>query len=474
VATLAFGWLVLGTTGRAVATPVNAPATGGNTTTAALVAANNRFALDLLHEMNPSARDNVFFSPYSISTALAMTWAGAKGETAAQMAQVLHLADLPAAEVGPGFGMLQQMLAQMQNQDKLLATVNNASWRQELARRQTEQGLKLSVVNSLWPNVNPEYPFLARYLRQVETDFDSAVYPVDYQNQAAAARLKVNAWVAEKTQDKIKDILGPEDVTPATRLLLVNAIYFKGAWTSPFDSKDTEDAPYYLSDGSKQNVAMMEQYGKAGYANITDGPVPCQVLELPYWSLREFLPLGDGATLSLVVVLPRKPGDLGALEKALTVEQLAGWMHTRAWKTVHIYLPKFKITEKYSMREMLQALGIKNAFIDPGMAQLNPNRADFSGMDGVRGLFISKVIHQAYVEVDEKGTEAAATTVVEMGMTGIMKNPPPPPVFRADHPFLFLIRENATGSILFMGQFAAPEASKPAGMEQTAARAPGK
>jgi len=323
-----------------------------------------------------------------------------------------------------------------------------------LADAQTASGAQLSVANSLWPDQNPEHPFLPGYIASVEKDFAAGLFPVDYQNHAEEARLKINQWVEDKTQDKIKDLLHPGDVSPITRLALVNAIYFKGQWATPFEDRLTKDAPFQLIAGGSKPVKLMNnmfQAYEARYADITSGPVPFQLLSLNYFSREPGRAggFGFGPGLSMLVVLPRNAGDLGALEKTITAEKLATWVAAMKPAKVEVFLPKFKLDDRYAeLPKQLNELGVVNAFM--------PSTADFSGMNGARDLYISKVIHQTFVSVDEKGTEAAAATAVMMAGGGMPRAEAPPPVFRADHPFLFFIRENATGSILFMGRLANP------------------
>lgn len=400
-----------------------------------LVQANNRFVIDIFQKISPKATENIFLSPYSMSSALAMTWAGARGETADQMAKALHLSELPAGEVTRDFTLLNKALTDAQ----------------------TASGAQLSVANSLWPDLNPEHPFLPGYIASVEKDFAAGLFPVDYQNHSEEARLKINQWVEDSTQAKIKNLVHRGDVTFLTRLALVNAIYFKGQWATAFDEQMTADEPFHAADGSSKRVKLMNhtfQSREARYADITNGPVPLQLLSLNYLSDAEARTGGPG--LSMLVVLPRNAGDLAALEKAMTAGQLVALAGEMKPALVHVFLPKFRLDARYDqLPDQLKELGVVNAFIPPPVA----DSADFSGMNGVRSLYISKVIHQTFVSVDEKGTEAAAATAVLFLEAG---GPPraeaPPPVFRADHPFLFFIRENATGTILFMGRLVDPSA----------------
>lgn len=396
----------------------------------ALVTANNRFALDLFQQFNPPSDVNAFFSPYSISTALAMTWAGAQGDTAAQMAKVLHFSELSGNTVLPSFTALQSAVV----------------------RAQTLSGAQLALANSLWPEQNPESPLRPEYLNLVQSSFASAITPVDFINHASDAAQQINAWVEDKTNGKIKDVIHTEDVDALTRLVLVNAIYFKGQWATAFQPNRDANSVFHTADGGAIPAVLMNLTLRTRYADITDGPVPCQVVALAYSSAdREAgspVPLG----ISFVAILPRAEGDLGALEKALTPEMLTGWLADMSNTTVQVILPKFKLEDRYQLADNLHAMGMADAFTG--------GKADFSGMDGTHNLYIAKVIHQTFLDVDENGTEAAAATAVIMafGGAGGSRGAGPPPIFRADHPFLFMIRDDTTGSILFLGQLTHPAA----------------
>lgn len=372
-----------------------------------LAAGNTAFAVDLYHQLR-SIEGNLFFSPYSISTALAMTYAGARGNTEAQMARVLHfdLDHLTQEALHSAFAALEEHMAQIQGKGDVA----------------------LHVANSLWPQAG--YAFLAAFIDLCRRCYGVTITSVDYAADTEGARQQINAWVEEKTRDKIKELLKPPHVTPWTTLILVNAIYFKGNWAKQFDKKETDDGAFYLATGDPVSVPMMSQKARFGYQETED----LQVLELPY----------AGGDLSMLVLLPQARDGLPALETALTAENLALWTQYLERVTVQVALPRFKLSGEFDLGETLQAMGMVDAF----------GAADFSGMTGQRDLFISEVVHKAFVEVNEEGTEAAAATAV------LMKRsiPPPTPVFRADHPFLFLIRENNTGSVLFLGRVADPSA----------------
>jgi serpin B len=374
-----------------------------------VVAENTGFAVDLYAKLR--AQDgNLFFSPYSISTALAMTYAGARGQTADQMARTLRF-DLPPDELHPAFAALADGLNAVQSQGQV----------------------KLAIANSLWPQEG--YIFRPDFLDLCQKDYGTSINPVDYAGDPEHARRIINRWVEKKTNDKIVDLLQPGVLDPSNRLVLVNAIYFKGNWVNRFDPGLTADQPFYTAPDKTVTAPLMHQTDEFGYAEFPG----LQVLSLPY----------RGGDVSMVVLLPRQRDGIGGLETQLTPENLATWTANPVGQKVHVSLPKFKTTAEFSLGDTLAAMGMSDAF--------DPDKADFSGMDGTNDLYISKVIHQAYVDVDEQGTEAAAATAVVMtlGMAMSMQEPPIP-TFRADHPFLFLIRDNRTGSILFLGRIMDP------------------
>ncbi len=372
---------------------------------ATVVRGNTHFALDLYRQL-AGARGNVFFSPYSVSTALAMTYAGARASTAAQMAQTLHFA-LDQERLHPAFAALEA----------------------QLEAAQESGAVRLKVANALWPQV--DYPFLPDFLALTKAQYGAPIFAVDY-TRAEAARQRINTWVEEKTENKIVDLI-PEGVLDAlTRLVLVNAIYFKGNWAAQFDEGRTDEAPFWVTADDSVPVPTMTQQATFGYAATPE----LQILELPY----------VGESLSMIVLLPREVDGLAAVEGALTRENLAAWTGRLGKQEVQVFLPRFKLRSKFELCGALQALGMIDAFGD---------EANFSGMDGrERWLYIWAILHQAFVDVNEEGTEAAAATAVVMRTRSL---PPPPPIFRADHPFLFFIRENGTGSILFFGRMVQPE-----------------
>ena len=386
-----------------------------------IVEGNNKFALELFAKLQ-STKGNLFFSPYSISTAMAMAHAGARNETESQMAGVLHF---PVSEN-----------RRTDSTSNFLLDRQQFAWSfgniiKDLNKRGQKGGYTLTVANALWGQ--KDYGFLKEFLKLIETNYDGRLNEVDFVRATEATRKTINAWVEKKTNDKIKNLISEGVLDSMTRLVLTNAIYFKGNWAKQFKENRTKDSPFTLADGQKIDVAMMYQKAEFGYME-TD---TFQALELPYVDEE----------LSMVILLPKKYDALDEFEKTLTPDNLTQWLAKIFKCEVVVFVPKFKLTSQFSLASVLKSMGMTNAF---------SSDADFSGINGKRDLFISAVIHKAFVEVNEEGTEAAAATGVVMRLTSI--GPAPIPVFRADHPFLFLIRDNLSGSILFIGRVANPKA----------------
>jgi serpin B len=382
---------------------------------------NNCFAVRLYQKLQ-GGRENLFFSPYSISTALAMTYAGAQGQTREQMARALCFPTSADALHKPGAGgppLSPEQFAQAFG--RIVKDLNARGGRKKY---------ELRVANALWGQKG--YEFLPGFVQLVEKEYGGKLETVDFAAATEQARRTINAWVEKQTNDKIKDLISPGLLDAMTRLVLTNAIYFKGNWARQFEKKETHDAPFTLLDGSTVQVPMMNQQGEFGYAQVES----LQVLEMPY----------VGEELSMVVLLPQEPAGIGALEKSLTAENLAQWLGALRKREVIVALPRFKMTSKFGLNDVLRSLGMTDAFSDT---------ADFGGMTSGRDLFISAVIHQAFVEVNEEGTEAAAATGVTMKVLSV--GPEQTPVFRADHPFLLLIRDQSSGSILFVGRTMNPQ-----------------
>ena len=392
---------------------------------AAVAAGNTQFTLKLYDQLNDE-KGNLFLSPYSISTALAMTYAGARGETETEMAKALQFPSFPDKEGGP------------LGRERIHAGFSDLKL--GLREAQKKGDVQLSIANALWPQKS--YAFRPEYLNLIERDYDSVGKPLDYSN-GEKARGIINRWVEQETNDKIKDLIPSGVLDALTRMVLTNAIYFKGDWQAQFKEKSTREMPFKVGPTKTVKVPMMYQKGNFGYYQDAD----VQVLEMPY----------KGDKVSMFVLLPnqgggqpfRRPANpapkkktLGDIEKMLSPAKLSEWLGKVRQTKIDTWFPKFKMTSEFSLSQQLQALGMKKAFGD----------ADFSGMDGTKRLYISAVLHKAFVEVNEEGTEAAAATAVVIGTKSARRYPS----FRADHPFLFLIRDKATGSILFLGRYAEP------------------
>jgi serpin B len=379
----------------------------------ALVAGNNAFALALYHRLN-TADGNLFFSPFSISTCLGMTYAGARGRTASQMALTLHFST----------GSEQTAVAFC----ALLKTVLPSP---------SPKGVEFDTANGLWGK--KERPLLPAFVNSAAQDYGAAVEQADFVNAPEPVRQEINNWVKGKTRGRIEDLLEPGVVSKTTRLVLVNAIYFKGQWKQQFATNETSTALFAVGADRKEPVRLMHLTASFKYLE-TEG---LQLLELPY----------ETGALSMVVLLPRQADGLKALEAELNASSLDRWLAAARAGKVNVFLPRFKLKERLRLAGTLAGMGMPEAF---------SLGADFSGINGRRDLFISEVVHQAFVDVNEQGTEAAAATATVMKPTAIIR-PAPIPTFRADHPFLFLIRHNPSGSIIFLGRLASPAAQASGG-----------
>jgi serpin B len=389
-----------------------APATSQSDLTT-LVNGNNAFALNL-YQLLGKTGGNIFYSPYSISEALAMTYGGARGETEKQMAAALQF---------------------LLSQDKLHAAFNSIdielATRGEAAKEgKDEKGFRLNVVNAIWGQ--QDFKFTSAYLDLLAQNYGAGMRIVDYINAAEQARQTINQWVSDQTEGRIKDLLPPGSVNFLTRLVLTNAVYFNAAWASQFEKSVTRDGLFHLLDGGEVTVPMMFQMKSFKYAEGTD----YQAVELPY----------DGRQLSMVVLLP-KSGQFEAFEAGLDGQQLQAIIGKLQNSNVNLTMPRFQIESEFNLKQALSDLGMSVAFSD--------SEADFSGMDGQRDLYISDVVHKAYVSVDEKGTEAAAATGVVVGTTSMPTNIKD---MTLDRPFIFLIRDIPTGTILFLGRVMNPGA----------------
>ncbi len=367
-----------------------------------LVQGNTAFALDLYARLKDEP-GNLFFSPYSISTAMGMIWAGARGETEAEIAQVFHFPYGQDA-LHETFGELQGSL------DKGIGY--------ELYR--------LDIANRLWGQTG--YPWKAPFLEITRVDYGAELVEADIEQSPESARQAVNTWVSEQTAGKIPELIEPGLITPLTRLILANAIYFKGTWVHRFDAAQTRTQPFRVSSTQSVDVPMMSQIEEFGFL-WRDG---VSVLELPY----------TGQDIAMLVLLPDALDGLPALEAALTPERLAAWTSGLVTTKVAVSLPRFTFRWNKSLKDPLIAMGMPSVFSE--------GAADLTGMTDTARLFLQFLVHEAFVAVDEEGTEAAAATAGGAGEVSM------PPSFTADHPFLFLIRDRVTGSVLFIGRVADP------------------
>jgi serpin B len=368
-----------------------------------LVQGNSEFAFDLYARLSKE-KGNIVFSPYSISTALAMTYGGARGETAKEMAKVLRFT-LPQERLHPTVG-------------KLMADLHNSD---------EKRPFRLYIANSLWGQRG--FAFKREFIGLAMRDYHAEFGEVDFMNDTDGSRKVINRWVEKQTNNLIKELLLDRDVTRNTRLVLTNAVYFKATWTFQFSKDDTKDAPFAVGSSENVMVPMMHKNrSDLRYKYFAGNDF--QWLELPY----------RGDRLSMVLLLPQKKGNLADLEKTLTAAALGQGISNLKYRPGTVALPRFKTACQFSLAEKLAEMGMPLAF---------DAHADFSGI--ADGLNIAKAIHKTYIDVDEMGTEAAAATIISANASQIT-----PFIFRADHPFLFIIRDIKSGTILFQGRVTDP------------------
>jgi serpin B len=380
---------------------------------ALLVEGNSAFAFKLYQELKEKD-GNLFYSPYSISLALAMAYAGACGETAQQMANTLQFL-LEQDKLHPAFNWLDAELAS----------------RGQGAAGKDGEGFRLNIVNDIWGQ--KDYEFLPSFLDVLAENYGAGLRILDFINETEQSRVTINKWVSDQTEGRITDLIPQGAIDALTRLVLTNAIYFNAAWENPFDEDMTANGPFYLLDGGQVTVPMMRQTESFGY---TEGE-GYQAVELPY----------DGDELSMVILLPES-GNFEAFEEGLQAQQVSDIISDLQPTQVALTMPQFKFESQFSLKDTLAGMGMTDAF--------SPNDADFSGMTGNCELFISDVVHKAFVAVDEAGTEAAAATAVVVGTTAMPEEPSVEVTL--DHPFIFLIRDIETGAILFVGRVLNPSA----------------
>lgn len=475
------------------------------------VEANNSFALELLRTVNASSKgENQFLSPFSIQSALTIATEGARGETASEMGLALQY---PQSLKQPGslpwnlesirqdfnaisermkpddsavsnqlrsqLKTLREELKKANEQAKSLSRSNKYQEAEAKSMRASQLAnsinelskqvdqYELSNANSLW--IDNSFTISPRYQATITDNYrPTIVEPADFRNQANAERLRINQWVTDQTRDKIRDIIPQGTIDEMTRLVIANAIYFKGSWATPFETQFTKQAPFTSSDKQRRNVALMNlnSFTQGKYAAFNADGTPFQtprtvaddfneksgypgkggyqVAELPY----------NGDDISMLIFLPSDLDGLDTLLRTLTVTQLDTCARSLEQREFHVSLPKFKLESTYDLIPPLKRLGMQQAFSE--------RTADFSGLTEVREpdhqLFITAVIHKAFVDVNEQGTEAAAATIIAFAPTSAMMRRPFVPTFKADHPFLFVIRERTSGLILFIGTVEKPNA----------------
>ena len=382
----------------------------------AVVLGNTQFGTELYSVLSSERDTNIFISPASISTAFGLAYAGARGKAAEEMVDVLRF-DSSQSGFHPTMGALSKAL--QLNEDGRTVRINNAVW--------LDQSL---IVEPSWLTI-------------IADNYAAEDTRANFSTAPNEARLEINRWVEDKTEDRIKDLLAPSHVDESTRAVLVNTIYMKADWQAPFAANATADEPFYLASGEQVDVKMMNQTNEFRHAEMPD----LQLLELPY----------KGEELSMLVFLPKEVDGIGELESGLTLSTLNERMNTVSDADpvrVDLKLPKLKLEDKFELGDVLQGMGL--------VAPFSGDPAHFAGMvdpakqAGGGGVSIDKVIHQTFLEVDEKGTEAAAATAITMRKTAMIEQPEPTIPFHADRPFLLVIKDNASGSILFLGRIADP------------------
>ncbi|MDD9868121.1 MAG: serpin family protein [Candidatus Campbellbacteria bacterium] len=371
-----------------------------------LVDANNQFALDIYSELIKQEKGNIFFSPYSIFVALAMVYEGTKGKTAEEIQKTFHFPKEDKTRRN-SFATTHKRL-----------NAKNAKY-------------KLSIANALW--VQKDYKLLKTYLDTVKKYYDGNATNLDFVGATEESRKTINSWVEKQTNDKIKNLFPEGSLDQLTRLVLTNAIYFKGSWDEQFDKSLTREEDFYVNADNVVQVKMMRKEEEELFKYTeTDN---AQIIELPY----------KGKDLSMLIFLPKEKDGITSLENSLSIQNINEWRKNLQTQEVYVYIPKFTFNARYSLNNTLSKLGMPTAF--------TPGAADLSGIDGSKNLYIGSVVHQAFVDVNEEGTEAAAATGVSVSLSGAS---PPPPIFRADHPFIFVIQENKEQNILFLGKVVNP------------------
>lgn len=382
--------------------PIAKPTSKLSVEVEAVVKGNNAFALDLYNQLR-NQEGNLLFSPYSTSTALAMTYAGAKGQTATEISQVLHFT-LKQDSLHPAFASLMGML-----------------------NTKDQPKVQISAANKLWGQKG--YDFLKPFKQLTQDNYGAALEEVDFINATEESRRTINKWVEQQTQQQIQNLIPPDILNVNTRIVLTNALYFKGNWFKQFDPALTKNQPFTVAPGQQVEVPMMVQEASVGFAKLGN----LTVLELYY----------VGEDTSMVILLPNNVDGLAGLEQQLTSENLGSWLSSIKDDLCpeRISLPKFKVNSTFEFKPVLSKMGMASAFDDA---------ADFSGMSGRQDLFLANVIHKTFIDVNEFGTTAAASTAAQGELRCGGED------FNANHPFIFLIRHIPSGSILFMGRVVNP------------------
>jgi serpin B len=378
----------------------------------ALASDNAAFCFDLYGRVRAEQKGNFLFSPFSTSIALAMTYAGARGETESQMASALHFT-LPQDKLHPAFNQVDLALLE----------------RNQAADPANGKGFKLRLASSIWGQ--RDFPFHASFLDTLAVNYGAGLRLTDFVADHEAARGEINAWVSQSTDQKVTNLIPEGLIDTATRLVLANAVYFNASWKEPFQDAYTANAPFDLLDGTQVSVKMMHDWGDLPYTS-GDG---YQIVQLPY----------EGDLVVMTIVVPDE-GRFSEVEAKLSGPWVAGALAKLYPRRVHVGLPKFGFSTALGLRSQLEALGMTDAF--------KKWTANFAGMSGAAGLYIRDVVHQAFIGIDEKGTEAAAATAVVVA--GDATAPPPPKEVLLNRPFVFLVRDLPTQAILFAGRVVDP------------------
>jgi len=369
-----------------------------------LVDSINDFSFNFYKEIQSNEKGNIFFSPYSIFVAFSMAYEGARGNTAIEMQNVLNFLQNDSATLG-SFGRIYNLL------------------------NQNQESYTISTANAFW--ANKDYSFLKSYLNLLINFYMAEANELDFSKNVEAANI-INSWIEEKTHNKIKDMIEANMLSDLTKLVLTNAIYFKGLWAKPFNPENTYETEFNLNSGQKIDIDMMRSDRDSSNFNYTENN-DLQILKLYY----------NANNLSMIIILP-KENNISIAESFINSNNLTNLNNDFNETEVSVQIPKFKFENKYDLINTMVNMGIRDAF--------SPGIADFSGMDGTYNLFIGKALHQSFIEVNEEGTEAAAATSIMMELTAM----PDLKYFIADHPFIFLIQHEETGAILFMGRVVDP------------------